>query len=141
MFLYDLFSRLDYCIVCPNSTILQQLPVQNFLSLMESVIKSSINTTTKRKEKLSLEENIHHEIPEDVLNRLRLGDEMVVRRFVDTGLARHQPSDRRENRDIRSIYFPSVCRLFIYIPTENGNYWHHLDMRREPIGYVDIVDK
>ncbi|KAL3882808.1 hypothetical protein ACJMK2_029114 [Sinanodonta woodiana] len=136
--------QMELLLRCPNSTILQQLPVQKFTSLMESVIKSSLNTTTKGKEELSLEGNMYtmvdlkefkksvaEEIPEDVLNRLRLGDEMVVCRFVDTRLERHQPSDRRENGDIHSIYFPSDCRLFIYIPTEYGSYWHRSDMQRD----------
>ncbi|KAL3882884.1 hypothetical protein ACJMK2_029186 [Sinanodonta woodiana] len=122
---------------------LQQMPVQNFISVMKSVIKSSLKTKTKGKEKLSLEGNIctmvdlkeferslGEEIPEDVLKRLRLGDEMVVHRFVDTRLERHQPSDIKENRPIHYIYFPSDCRLFIYIPTEHGSYCDCLHMQR-----------
>ncbi|KAL3882879.1 hypothetical protein ACJMK2_029182 [Sinanodonta woodiana] len=124
---------------CPDG--LQQMQVHDFISVMKPIIKSLLKTKTKGREKLTLKEKIKtvfdsegfeielgEEILKDFFNRYLNGEEKVVHSC--TRLERHLPSDRRENRPILSIYFPSDCRLFIYIPTENGSYWHQLDMQR-----------
>ncbi|KAK3589194.1 hypothetical protein CHS0354_018909 [Potamilus streckersoni] len=138
----DTMNRLMTLLLgCPDRK-LQQMPEQNFISLMQSVIGFSLKTTIKGGKRPTskgstfvmvdseeFEKALGNEIPDNVLNRLSRGDEMVVHRF-DTRLERTRDPQTRENRPILSIFFPSDRKIFIYIPTENGSYWHQADMQR-----------
>ncbi|KAK3581596.1 hypothetical protein CHS0354_027443 [Potamilus streckersoni] len=143
----DMMNRLLTLLLSyPDSKRLQKMPEKKFISLMKSVIVSSSRKTETKGEKPSskvtkgiklimvdskdFERAVGEDISEDVSERLRRGDKMIVHRIVDTRLEKPQTSDRRDKKPIHSIYFPSDCRLFIYIPTENGSYWHQSDMRR-----------
>ncbi|KAK3589195.1 hypothetical protein CHS0354_018910 [Potamilus streckersoni] len=138
----DMMNRLMTLLLgCPDSERLQQMSVQDFISLMQSVINTTLTTQTKGGKKLSLKENTFITVNSKEFERAlgdvipgadldRHGDEVITNRVVDTRLERTQASERRENRPLYPIYFPSDCRLFIHIPTESGSYWHQMDKQR-----------